>query len=355
MPEKILKNFTVKRLEILDTDGNVDEQLMPALSDDTIKSMYESMVLTRIFDDTAFRMQREGRLGTYAQTYGQEAQVGTGFAMSKEDWFFPSFREQGIMIQVGVPIEVVLQYYGGDYSRIPDGVNCSTITIPVSTQVPHAVGAAWAFKMKKERRASVAYFGDGATSKGDFNEAMNFAGTFKLPCVMVCQNNQWAISFPRSKQCAAETLAQKAIGFGFEGIQVDGNDIFAVYKSVKDALEKAKSGGGPTFIETETYRMGHHTTSDDATKYRDAVEVKMWATRDPIERLRKFMEKKGLWTKEYDTTVVAASEDRVAKAVKKYESRPAPEPEDIFENVFAEMPPNLIEQREYLLKVLKKG
>ncbi len=354
MGEKIVKNFSVKRIEILDKEGNVDETLMPELDNETIKKMYEWMVFTRIFDDTLFRMQREGRIGTYAQTFGQEAQVGTAFAMAKDDWFFPSFREHGILMTRGLPPELLIQYFAGDYVKIPNGVNCFPIAVPVSTQTLHAVGAAWAFKTKKEKKASVVYLGDGGTSKGDFHEGMNFAGALRLPCVIVCQNNQWAISVPRSRQTAAETIAQKAIAYGFEGVQVDGNDIFAVYKAMKDAIEKAHSGGGPTFIECETYRMGHHTTSDDATRYRTEEDVKMWAQRDPIERLRKYLEKKGLWNQKYEQELITVSEEKVAKAVKTAEGRQTPTPESIFDNVYDKPTKELEEQREYLLKVVKK-
>lgn len=354
MTLKELKSFEVKRLEILSPDGTVDKNLMPELNDQTIKEMYESMVLTRVFDDTAFRMQREGRLGTYAQTYGQEAQVGVAFAMSDDDWFFPSFREHGIMMRRGVTPELLLQYFAGDFSRFPDNVNCMPVTIPVGTHIPHAVGVAWAFKLKEEKKASVVCFGDGATSKGDFHEGMNFAGTFQVPCVFVCQNNQWAISMPRSKQTRAETIAQKAVAYGFEGMQVDGNDVFAVYSAVNESLAKAYEGNGPTLIEMDTYRMGHHTTSDDATRYREPEEVKDWAKRDPIDRLKKFMEQNGIWSQDYEKGVMESAEKIVSDGATKEESRPQPKPEDIFNNVFAELPNGLKEQRDYLLKIYKK-
>jgi len=245
MVEKIVEKFDVKYLQILDENGNVDESLLPKISVEQIKKMYEFMVLIRTFDETALSLQREGRILTYAPLKGQEAvQVGSAFAMEREDWVFPTYRDNGVYIVRGFPMKMLYQYWAGDERgmAIPEGINIFTVCIPVATQVSHAVGFAWAEKMKKGKSVVFVYFGDGATSKGDFYESLNFAGVFKVPLVGICQNNQWAISVPRSRQSAAKTLAQKAIAFGFNGIQVDGNDIFAVYKAVREAREKALSG-----------------------------------------------------------------------------------------------------------------
>lgn len=333
MPENIIESFNVKRLDILDERGNVDESLMPPLSDQDIKMFYEVMVLGRTFDQRALSLQREGRLGTYAPILGQEAsQLGSALALERSDWAFPSFRENGVYIARGYPPHMILQYWSGDERglRIPNNLNIFPVCIPVGTHIPHAVGAAMAAKYKGDKTATVVYFGDGGTSEGDFHEGANFAGVFKLPVVFICQNNQWAISVPREKQTAAKTLAQKAFAYGFEGIQVDGNDIFAIYKATKEALDKAKRGEGPTLIECFTYRMSDHTTADDATRYRSKEEVEAWKAKDPILRLKLFMEKRGQWTEEYQKEVDEKAKNKVDEAVKAEESIGRPDPKDMF-------------------------
>ena len=333
MPEKIIESCNVKRLEILDEKGNADESLMPPLSGEQIKKMYELLILSRTFDQRALNLQREGRLGTYASILGQEAsQIGSAFALEKSDWIFPSFREMGVYITMEYPLHMLFQYWSGDERGVkcPDGLNIFPVCVPVGTQVPHAVGAAMGVKYRGDKKAVAAYFGDGGTSEGDFHEGMNFAGVFKLPVVFICQNNHWAISVPREKQTASKTLAQKAFAYGFEGIQVDGNDIFAVYKAAKDAVDKAKQGGGPTFIECFTYRMSDHTTADDAGRYRSNEEVDAWKAKDPILRLKLFMEKKGLWNNQYQTNVENKAKETVDEAVKREEAIEHPEPKDMF-------------------------
>lgn len=333
MPERIVESFQVKRLEILDEKGNADPALMPSFSDQELKRMYEILVLARAFDQRALSLQREGRLGTYPAIIGQEAsQVGTVFAAEKSDWIFPTFRESGVYIALGFPVHQLFQYWAGDERGMttPKGLNVFPLSIPVGTQIPHAVGAAMAAKYRKDRVASLVYFGDGATSRGDFHEGLNMAAVFKLPVVFLCQNNQWAISLPRERQTAAKTIAQKAYAYGFEGIQVDGNDVFAVYKATKDALRKAKDGGGPTLIECFTYRISDHTTSDDASRYRSKEELGTWKARDPILRLRLFMEKKGIWTEAYQKDIEKRSQAVVDEAQKKAEAAPPPDPRDMF-------------------------
>ena len=340
MPKRVLKEFKVEYLKILDENGNCDEALMPKLSSDEIKKIYEMLVLVRVFDQKAFNMQRQGRLGTYIQFKGQEAcQVGSAFALEDEDFMFPMYRNSGLLIARKQPIVQVLQYWSGDErgSRSPENVNNFPIAIPVGTQVPHAVGAGWAAKLRGTKQVSAVYFGDGATSKGDFHEGMNFAGVFGIPVVFICENNQYAISVPRKKQTKAETIAQKAIAYGFEGMQVDGMDVFAVYKATKDAVEKARNGKGPTLIECFTYRMCDHSTSDDASKYRTKEEMEEWTKKEPIDRLEKYMRKKNLLNDAYKENVLNKSKDIVEKAVAEFEKLPAPDPKDIFKYVFAEM------------------
>lgn len=337
-------------LQILNEDGKiVNTREMPQLKNEDIKRMYELMVLARVFDDVALKLQREGRMLTYASLLGQEAsQIGSALAMNHEDWFVPSFRENGVFLACGYPMDMLYQYWAGDERgmKIPDDINALPVAIPVGTQIPHAVGIAWAMKMQGKKSVALAYFGDGATSKGDFHEGMNFAGVFKVPCIFLCQNNQWAISVPETKQTASATIAQKADAYGFEGVLVDGNDVFAVFKVVRDAIEKARNGRGPTLIECYTYRMQNHTTADDWTKYRDPAEVEKWKRKDPVERLKKYMESEGIWNGEYEKKVWDDAKAQVIEATRKFESETPPGPLDMFENVYAELPPEIEEQRK---------
>lgn len=351
MPKKVVEDFKIEYLQILDEAGNCDETLMPKISNDDIKKLYETMVLIRTFDQKAFNMQRQGRLGTYIQFKGQEAcQVGSAYVLKDDDFIFPMYRNSGLLIARKHPMIQVLQYWSGDERgmKSPDNVNNFPICIPVGTQEIHAAGAAIAAKLRGTKQVAVTYFGEGATSKGDFHEAMNFAGTFEAPCVFICENNQFAISLPRSKQTKAETIAQKAIAYGFEGIQVDGNDIFAVYKATSDAVEKARAGKGPTLIECHTYRMCDHSTSDDASRYRPKEEVELWTKKDPVERLEKYMRSKGLLDDKYKENVLNMSKDTVEKAVTEFEKISPPDPKDIFKYVFAEMTPQQKEEMEEL-------
>jgi pyruvate dehydrogenase E1 component alpha subunit len=333
MPEEIIGSFQIKRLGIVDEKGNADRALLPQLTDDELKHVYEVLVLARTFDRRALSLQREGRLGTYPSILGQEAsQVGSALAAEKPDWLFTTFRENGVYVALGYPLHLLFQYWAGDERgmRIPGGMNVFPLSIPVGTQIPHAAGAAMAMKYRRDRAAALVYFGDGGSSRGDFHEGLNMAGVFKLPVVFLCQNNQWAISVPREHQTAAQSIAQKAVAYGFEGIQVDGNDVFAVYKAVKDALAKAKDGGGPTLVECFTYRIADHTTSDDASRYRLKEELEQWKARDPIERVRMFLEKKGLWNEAYQKDVDARSKAAVDEGQKKAESAAPPDPKDMF-------------------------
>jgi len=342
MAERIIESFQVKRIEILDEKGNVDESLMPSLSDADIQRIYELLILSRTFDQRALQLQREGRLGTYAPILGQEAcQAGSAFALEKSDWIFPSYRESGVYITVGYPLHMLFQYWEGDERglKTPDTLNILPISIPVGTQVLHAVGAAMAAKYRKDKAVAVTYFGDGGTSTGDFHEGLNMAGVFKLPVIFICQNNQWAISMPREKQTASKTIAQKAFSYGFEGLQVDGNDIFAVYKATEYALHKARQGDGPTLIECITYRIFDHTTADDASRYRPKQEVDAWKARDPIQRLRLYMEKKGLLTAQYQKEIEEKAKSAIDEAVKTVESLEPPHPKEMFSYIYEKPTP----------------
>ena len=336
-------------LQVLDENGNLKESLKPQLNEAMLKKMYELMVLTRIFDETALKLQREGRMLTYASSKGQEAAaVGSALALQNQDWIFPSFREHGAFFVKGMPIDQYYQYWAGDERgmKIPEKVNCFPVSIPVGTQTLHAVGAALAFKLKKQNKVSIVYFGDGGTSEGDFHEAMNFAGVFKVPIVFLCQNNQWAISLPRKKQTASETLAQKAIAYGFNGVLVDGNDVIAVFNATLEAVENARKGNGPTMIEAYTYRMSDHTTADEATKYRDPKEVEEWKKKDPIDRLRKYLQQKKIWNEDYEKKVLDDANKKINDAVKKMESTPPAKPEEIFDYLFEKKDWRQIEEQE---------
>jgi len=347
----------LKMLQILNEHGNADEKRVPKLTKEQMLRMYEFMLQGRLFDETALKLQREGRILTFAAGIGQEAStVGTAFALEKSDWMFPSFRENSAYMVRGMPPELLYQYWAGDErgNKIPDKLNCFTVSVPVSTQIPHAVGAAWAMKLKKEKSVVMVYFGDGATSKGDFHEGMNFAGVFKVPCVLVCQNNQWAISVPRSRQTDSETLAQKAFAYGFDGVFVDGNDIFAVYVAAQAAVSKARAGGGPTFIECFTYRLADHTTADDSSRYRTEEELNEWKKKDPIDRFEKYLFAKGFLTEKIKKEIRERVTKRISEAVKAAESVPAASPEDIFNFTYAEMPWFLKEQMNELMHAFAK-
>jgi len=345
-------------LRVLNKDGFCDELRRPDISDEQLDDFYRKMVLSRTFDRKLMSMQRQGRLGTYVPTEGQEAcQIAMAAALQEGDWFVPSFRESVVLLSMGIPMENIVLYWMGNEkaNKTPDDINILPPSVPVGSHPLHAVGIAWAMKLRKIPAVVGCAFGDGATSEGDFHEAMNFAGVFRVPAVFLCQNNQFAISLPRKRQTAARTIAQKAIAYGFDGVQIDGNDIFASYGVAMEAVEKARNGGGPTLIEAVTYRLGPHTTADDPKRYRSDEEVEQWRPYDPIIRLQKYMERYGLWTPEYEEEVQSEATNRIEEAVAKAESMSEVSPEEIFDYHFAELPPELIEQKDYLTKILMKG
>lgn len=345
--------------QILNKDGVLDEKNLkeglsnPAeiLDENWLRQVYEEMVFIRMADDKFLKLQRQGRMGTYAGMKGQEAaQIGSVHALEKQDWIVPAFRDLAAMHFHGVPLEDMYRYWGGFEmgSKMPDGVNVLPISIPVGTHMLHAMGLAWAAKLKKQNSVALTYFSDGATSEGDFHEAMNFAAVFKVPCIFFCQNNQWAISVPRKKQTASKTLAQKAVAYGMPGMQVDGNDALAAYAVTKEAVTRARNGEGPFFIEAVTYRQADHTTADDSTKYRSREETEFWLDRDPIKRVKLFLVSKKIWTEKWQSEIEVSSQEKISKAVEVYENMPIPPPEYIFKYVYAEMTPQLQEQLGYL-------
>jgi 2-oxoisovalerate dehydrogenase E1 component alpha subunit len=353
-------NHSFETLQILRPDGSLNDSVSFDMNAETAVAMYRWMVLTRTFDRKSINLQRQGRIGTYAPFEGQEAsQVGSALALSKEDWMFPTYRDHAAMITHGHDLYRVILYWMGRIEGCvpPDGKHILPPSVPIATQIPHAVGAAWAAKLRGEDTSAIAYFGDGATSEGDFHEGLNFAAVFKIPVVFFCQNNGYAISVPIHRQMSSKTIAQKALAYDIEGIRVDGNDIFAVYHATAEALKKGRSGGGPTLIEAVTYRYGAHTTADDPKKYRNQEEEsKEWREKyDAIDRLQKYLLKAGLLDEQKMGEIFQESEHRVDEAVKKAESYPAAKPGDMFAHVLAELPWNVKEQRDGLLRFLEEN
>ena len=359
MPVHPLVSYSIDRLEVLKEDGTVDQALMPPLSAADVKRLYAHMVLTRQFDERMFNLQRQGRLGTFARVAGQEgAQIGAAFALRPDDWLVPAFRENGALLLRGLSMVQLLQVWSGDErgNAFSHHLRTLPIAIPVGTHMLHAVGIGWAMKAAGEDAAVLTVFGEGATSEGDFSEAMNMAGVFQVPVVFFCQNNQYAISLPYTRQTASPTVAQKALAYGMFGVQVDGNDVFAVYRAVSEALERARTGHEPTLIEAYTYRVTDHTTSDDSRRYRSDEEVAVWRQRDPIERLARYMRAAGLIDEAGEAEVVADAGRQVAEAVAAFEALAPPGPEEIFAHVLAEKTPQLLEQEaELAARLARRG
>ena len=351
MPRKEIElECSLAHLSILDEEGRLDASLALELDDELLLRMHRAMLLSRRFDERMLVLQREGRLGTFAPVKGQEAaQIGALAALESQDWVLPSFREAAAAIWRGTPLSDLFLYTAGfnEGAAIPPEGRDFPTAIPVATQIPHAVGIAYGIKYRKERQVAITFFGDGATSEGDFHEALNFAGVFTLPVIFLCQNNHWAISLPREKQTRSPTLAQKALAYGLPGIQVDGNDVLAVYSAVREASERARAGEGATLIECVTYRMSVHTTADDPTRYRDEKELEGWKRCDPIRRLQIYLDEKNLLSAEDIETLERAVHDEVEAAWSKTQERmdELRGPEVIFDHLFAERPPYLNEQR----------
>ncbi|HEV8458287.1 MAG TPA: pyruvate dehydrogenase (acetyl-transferring) E1 component subunit alpha [Methylomirabilota bacterium] len=348
MPRTRLEpQFAIEYLSILDSDGNLDTALEPELSGADLKRLYRAMLLGRRLDERMLRLQRQGRIGTFAPIKGQEAsQIGSVFTLRPTDWMVPSFRETAAMLWRGWPIEKFLLLFAGylEGGQPAPAQRDLPIAIPVATQLPHAVGLAYAIQYKGDDAVVMAYCGDGATSEGDFHEALNFAGVWHSPIVFVIQNNQWAISVPLKKQTHSRTIAQKALAYGFPGIQVDGNDVLAVYAASREAVERARAGGGPTLIECVTYRLGVHTTADDPTKYRSDEEVKAWERKDPLTRFVTYLEKKNLFEQGLEEQVDA----EIARAVKAFEETATADPLGMFDHAYGELPPHLQQERAEL-------
>ena len=358
MSEAIVQ-FKVERDGYLSPDGELLKPLPSSFADGALlQSLYRDMVFARALDNKACALQRSGRLGTYAPGLGQEAvNIGIAAAMRPEDVLLPSFREHALQLGRGVTPEELLQFWSGDErgSNFAGPVQDFPVCITVAGHAPHAVGVALALKLRGTAAAAVCVLGDGATSKGDFYEALNAAGVWSLPLLFVVVNNQWAISTPRARQSAATTLAQKAIAAGFTGTQVDGNDVIAVAATVNEALVNARSGGGPALVECLTYRLGDHTTADDATRYRDADEVERAEQEEPLARLRNYLLAQSQWSDEQEQALLAGAAERVATAVENFLQLPPQEPVSIFDSLYAQLPTAFEEQRRALQRKLETG
>jgi len=353
-------SFSIDYVQYLSPEGQLVGDKVPAFAKDfaQLKKLYELMVLTRVFDAKAIALQRTGKLGTYASSLGHEAvHVGMGAAMKYEDVFAPMYREYGTQFHRGVKMSEVLLYWGGDErgSNFSGPKHDFPWCVPIATQNLHAAGAALAFKLRGEERAAVTVIGDGGSSKGDFLEAINAAGAFKLPLVLVIVNNQWAISVPRKKQSGGQTLAQKGIAAGLPSIQVDGNDLIAMQSVMDEALQRARSGGGATVVEAITYRLSDHTTADDASRYRPNEEVENARRFEPISRLRKYLMSNNQWSAQQENQLLEDCAAKVDAAVEEYLNTPKPAVTDMFDYLFAELPHDLAEQRQYALEMEKNG
>jgi 2-oxoisovalerate dehydrogenase E1 component alpha subunit len=347
---RVIARFEIRRRSYLGPDGSILAPLPDFASEtELIVSFYRAMMLARAFDLKAVSLQRTGRLGTYAVSLGQEAAaVGIASAMRPQDVLLPSYRDNAALLWRGVKMEEILLYWGGDErGNISSGpAHDFPYCIPVGSQAPHAAGVAYAFKLRKEPRVAVCLFGDGATSKGDVWEAMNFAGVRKLPVVFVINNNQWAISVPLRLQTASETLAQKAIAAGFQGEQVDGNDVIAVRAAAQEAIEHARAGKGPRLIEAMTYRLSDHTTADDAGRYRPAEEVQTHWKEEPIARLRAYLVARKAWSKAQEEELSAECQRQIDAAVERYLAIGPRMPESMFDHLYAELPKTYDAQRD---------
>ncbi len=355
--EKINIDTTIEYLSILDEKGQLDKALEPQIPDELLLKLHRTMLLARRFDERMLNLQRQGRIGTFPPIKGQEAsQLGAVAMLRPTDWTVPSFREGAAVLWRGQSLESVLLSNNGfnEGNQIPSDRNDLPISVPVGSQILHAVGLGWAIKYRKKDDVAMAFFGDGATSEGDFHEGLNFAGIFQTPVIFVCQNNHWAISIPVSKQTRSKTLAQKALAYGIPGIRVDGNDILAVYAAANEAVERARSGGGPTLIECVTYRLMMHTTADDPKRYRTEEEVEKWQSRDPLPRFQKYLITKELLSTDGIEKVEAEVLEEIQTAVDRAEKQMAdpPDPLVMFDHAYADMPPYLSEQRDDLAHLL---
>ena len=326
---------------VIDEDRELD-----GVGEQELLDLYRSMVLLRTYDERSLVYHRQGRIGTYAIFWNHEAmQAGSVHALAREDWIFPSYRESAIGLLRGMPPATVLHWWRGHPAGWwnPSEYNVASICVPIATHVPHAAGLAWGKKLKGERACAIVYFGDGATSEGAFHEGANFAGVFQAPLILFCNNNQWAISTPVSAQTHAETLAGKAVGYGMPGTRVDGGDVLAVYEATREAVERARAGDGPSFIEAVTYRAAPHATADDPRAYIDLERVEQEKKNECLGRYERYLRRLGFLGDELEAEIKAEAADAMRAGITAAEAEPDPDPELLFENAYVIPPPNLRE------------
>ena len=349
-------------LQVITADGNFDPKLDPDLSHEDLLKMHRFMLTVRKLNEKGMSLQRQGRLGFFMDSTGEEAcQVGAAYALAAQDWCLPSYRDPGTCLVRGVPLGTLLDQLMANSADESKGRSLPThwsfkkwnivsLSSPIGSKLVHAVGIAYAAKYKRDKVVCLTSMGEGATSQGEFHAAMNFAGVFRTPVVFFCENNQYAISLPARRQTASESFAIKAEAYGFEGVQVDGNDILAVYKATKSAVDKARSGGGPTFIEAVTYRIGGHSSSDDPSVYRSDEEVEMWKRRDPVARFTAYLIKKGVISESQNAKLIEDIDSQMAKTIKERETVKPPDPSTLFTDVYSEPPWNLQEEAEEFMR-----
>ena len=349
MPRQRIDLDPVDALSVLDEEGRLDRALEPVIPPDDLQRLYRTFLLARRFDERMLLLQRQGRIGTYLPAKGHEAAVlGSVYALRATDWLVPVWREWAAYVWRGWPLENLILLYAGlsDGTAVPAGIRDLPVCVPMGTHVPHAVGLACAARARREDSVVLCYFGDGASSEGICQEAMNFAGVFQAPIVFVCVNNQWAISQPRSRQTRAKTLAHRALAYGFPGIQVDGNDLLAMVVATGEAVARAREGRGPSLIEAVTYRLLPHSTADDPTKYRDEADTRLWEGKEPLPRFRRYLEGKGLVDPARQGELEAEVDAEVRAAIERAEARmAAASPLDMFDHVYGDVPAGVEAQR----------
>jgi pyruvate dehydrogenase E1 component alpha subunit len=325
--------------QVIDEDREVE-----GLGEQELLQMYRSMVLLRTYDERSVVYHRQGRIGTYAIFWNHEAmQAGAAHALDDEDWIFPSYRESAIGLLRGIPAATILHWWRGHPAGWwnPADYNVASICVPIATHVPHAVGLAWGKKLKGERAVSIAFFGDGATSEGAFHEGANFAGVMQAPCVLFCNNNQWAISTPLSAQTRAAALVDKAVGYGMPGVRVDGGDVLAVFEATREAVDRARNGGGPTFIEAVTYRAAPHATADDPRVYIDLERVEQEKQNECLGRYERYLRRHGILHDDLDASIKNEAAELMRAGIAAAEAEPDPDPELVFEHAYVQPPPGL--------------
>jgi len=340
---------------VIGDGASVPDAEVEGLDEDDLLTLYRQLVLLRTYDERSLVYHRQGRIGTYALFWNHEAmQAGSVYALAREDWIFPSYRESAIGLLRGMPPATVLSWWRGHPAGWwnPRDYNVASICVPVGTHVPHAAGFAWGMKLRGERTCAIVYFGDGATSEGSFHEGANLAGVMRAPLILFCNNNQWAISTPLQAQTAAETLADKAAGYGMPGLRVDGADVLAVYEATREAVERARGGEGPTFIEAVTYRTAPHATADDPSPYIDAERVEEERRRECVGRFEGYLRRRGLLSDELAAEAKSEALEAMRRGIADAEAEPAPDVSLLFEHAYAEPPPALAHDLAELRRIL---